>query len=195
MTKQSQKNKNRILEYLRENPNLQRACKKAGFARSTIYRWMYDDIDFRDGIRDAQEIGQDTINDYVEAKLMENIQTNNQRSIEFYLRHNDPRYATNQTEAKYHNQRMSARTQSIPYGIDQMYYNTELKMYDKSVELTKIQETFDDIRAQSIDPNTPISAEQLGQEFAREFYKLYPEAKTMHETQMKQFLDFKKSAD
>ena len=43
------------------------ACKKAGIARSTLYRWMEDDTSFRDDVRDAQEIGQDTMNDYVEA--------------------------------------------------------------------------------------------------------------------------------
>ena len=80
MTKFSRANRNKILGLLRENPNLQRACKKAGIARSTLYRWMEEDTNFRNDVRDAQEIGQDTMNDYVEAKLMENIQNNMQKS-------------------------------------------------------------------------------------------------------------------
>lgn len=187
MTKQSRTNKNKILELLKENPNLQRACKKAGFARSTVYRWMEEDIDFRDDIRDAQEIGQDTMNDYVEAKLMENIQGNNQRSIEFYLRHNNPKYASSRVESEYFGKRGISRVTTIPYGVDQMYYSGEIQMHDKAMEVKRIRQMMSDALAETHDPNKPVPPEALGKEFAREFYAFFPGSEEKVRNQMEEY--------
>lgn len=187
MTKQSRTNKNKILELLKENPNLQRACKKAGFARSTVYRWMEEDIDFRDDVRNAQEIGYDTMNDYVEAKLMENIQTNNQRSIEFYLRHNNQRYASTRVETEYFDKRGVGRVGMMPYGVDGMYYTGEIQMYDKATELMQLRQMIDDVKSETRDPDEPVPPEALSKDFAREFYAAFPDAKEKIDAQMKEY--------
>lgn len=151
---------------------MQRACKKAGFARSTVYRWMEKDLGFRNAVRDAQEIGQDTMNDYVEAKLFENIQSNNQRSIEFYLRHNNPKYASTHVETEYFAKRGMGRIATMPIGVDLVYFNSELAVLARMAE---VEETRKMIRDSKFDPDEPIDPELFGWEFTRELYKAFPD--------------------
>lgn len=189
MTKFSRANRNKILGLLRENPNLQRACKKAGIARSTLYRWMEDDTSFRDDVRDAQEIGQDTMNDYVEAKLMENIQNNMQKSIEFYLRHNNPKYASTRVETEYFDKRGIGRITHLPVGIDPMYYSGELDMLDKLAERIELRRQMHEAKMDTsdYDPHRPIRPEKLGKMFAEEFYRAFPNAKDIIDDQLYEY--------
>lgn len=189
MTKFSRANRNKILGLLRENPNLQRACKKAGIARSTLYRWMEDDTSFRDDVRNAQEIGQDTMNDYVEAKLMENIQNNIQRSIEFYLRHNSQKYASTRVETEYFDKRGAGRITHLPVGIDPMYYSGELDMLDKLAERMELRRQMYEAKKEGgdYDPHRPIRPEQLGAMFAEEFYNAFPNAKDIIDDQLYEY--------
>ena len=183
MTKLNRTNRNKILGFLRENPNFQRACKKAGFARSTVYRWMEDDASFRDNVRDAQEIGQDTMNDYTEAKLVENVQNNIQRAIEFYLRHNNPKYASNRVESEYFDKRGIARALTMPVGIDQMYYQGELKGIDFAATLLLIKHLSE---GGMIDPNDYIknaagTADAYDPMIMKSLFKKFPELSKEYE--------------
>ncbi len=197
MTKFSRVYRNKILSLLRENPNLQRACKKAGIARSTLYRWMEDDTEFRDDVRDAQEIGQDTMNDYVEAKLMENIQNNTQRSIEFYLRHNSPKYASTRVETEYFDKRGIGRITHLPIGIDPMYYSGEIDMLDKLAERMELRRAMNEAKfdTEDYDPNRPIRPERLGKMFAEEFYQAFPNAKDIIDDQLYEYDKKKQQED
>lgn len=185
MTKFSRAYRNKILSLLRENPNLQRACKKAGIARSTLYRWMEENVDFRDDVRDAQEIGQDTMNDYVEAKLMENIQNNTQRSIEFYLRHNSPKYASTRVETEYFDKRGIGRITHLPVGVDPMYYSGEINVLDELAERIELRRAANE--AKERDPSRPIRPEELGSIFAEEFYRAFPDAKAIIDDQIREY--------
>lgn len=187
MTKPSQKSKTKILEILRDNPNFQRACKKAGFARSTAYRWMEKDPGFRDAVRDAQEIGQDTMNDYVEAKLLENVQNNNQRSIEFYLRHNNSKYAATQVETHYFAKRSMGRIATMPTGVDRVYYNSELTSLEKMAEIMEIRQMVRDAVSEKCDPDEPINPELFDREFARELFKAFPELRATGLKQIEEY--------
>ena len=189
MTKLSRANRTKILGFLQENPNIQRACKKAGIARSTLYRWMEDDTTFRDDVRDAQEIGQDTMNDYVETKLLENIQNNNQRSVEFYLRHNSQKYASTRAETEYFDKRGVGRIAHMPIGIDPMYYSGEIDMLDKIAERIRIRRELEEAKIADgdYDPDEPIPPERFGKTFAEEFYKAFPDAEEKIRDQMQEY--------
>lgn len=189
MTKLSRATRSKILGLLRENPNLQRACKKAGIARSTLYRWIGDDVNFRDEVRDAQEVGQDTMNDYVEAKLIENIQANNQRSIEFYLRHNNQKYASTRVESEYFNKRSFGRIEHMPTGTDQMYFSEDMKLIDEIAERLEFRQMLREVKmsTEGYDPDEPVTPEKLGRIFAEEFYGAFPDAKKKIDSQIRKY--------
>lgn len=149
---------------------------------------MEKDPGFRDAVRDAQEIGQDTMNDYVEAKLLENVQNNNQRSIEFYLRHNNSKYAATQVETHYFAKRSMGRIATMPTGVDRVYYNSELTSLDKMAETMEVRQMVRDIMGRERDPDEPVNPELLGEEFARELFKALPELKA---TGLKQIEEYK----
>lgn len=166
-----------------------RACKTIGIARSTLYRWMENDTSFRDAVRDAQEIGQDTMNDYVESKLIENARNGVPRSIEFFLRHNNPKYASNRVETDYFDKRGVGRVTHLPVGIDGMYYGGELKMLDAITDRLKIRRELAEakIAGGMYDPDEPVDIEAFGKVFAEEFYRAFPDAKEKITEQMQEY--------
>ncbi len=146
---------------------------------------MEDDTSFRDDVRDAQEIGQDTMNDYVEAKLMENIQNNTQRSIEFYLRHNSQKYASTRVETEYFDKRGIGRITHMPLGVDPMYYSGEIDMLYKLAERMELRRIANE--GEDYDPDRPIRPELLGNMFAEEFYRAFPDAKDLIDDQLYEY--------
>lgn len=58
------------------------ACKKSRISRQTYYNWIKQDNDFKEKVHDISE---EQI-DYVESKLIENIEKNDTTAIIFYLK-------------------------------------------------------------------------------------------------------------
>jgi hypothetical protein len=58
------------------------ACEQVGIARSTHYRWMELDEEYKKAVDDVQEFQLD----FVESKLFENINNNDTTSTIFYLK-------------------------------------------------------------------------------------------------------------
>lgn len=86
-----------LVKELEKNYLFQRACNKLGFTRSTIYRWMQEDEEFAAAIRHAQLIGRRYMSDFVESKLLKNIDNQEQRAIEFWLKNNNEHYRSPET--------------------------------------------------------------------------------------------------
>ena len=185
----SKSSKKRILEILEDNPSILRACKILGIARSTLYRWMDSDNVFRDAVRDSQEIGQDTMNDYVESKLIENIRAGIPRSIEFHMRHNNPKYASNRVESEHFDKRSVGRMAYMPSGVDGMYYSAEININDTLAERIRIRQELNKVKTTGgmYDPEKPIDIEMLGKIFAEEFYMAFPDAKEKISEQMQEY--------
>ena len=58
------------------------ACKRTGITRQTYYNWINTDNEFKERVNDIQEAQKD----YVESKLIENIEKNDTTAIIFYLK-------------------------------------------------------------------------------------------------------------
>ena len=85
-----------LVKELEKNYLLQRACSKLGLTRSTVYRWMQEDPAFAAELRAAQGIGRRYMSDYVESKLLKNVEDQNQRAIEFWLKSNNEHYRSHE---------------------------------------------------------------------------------------------------
>jgi hypothetical protein len=84
--------KSKFIEYLRETPLVNLACKKVGISRATYYRWFKDDREFREDIQKVIRQGRANINDLAEATLIKMIKRENFHAIRFWLQHNNSRY-------------------------------------------------------------------------------------------------------
>lgn len=82
----------RLLRELENNPLIERACKKANVGRSTYYGWCAADANFKAQAYEAQQRGRAKFNDFVESKLMENINDHHYPSIALWLRSNHDAY-------------------------------------------------------------------------------------------------------
>jgi hypothetical protein len=59
------------------------ACKKTDTPRSTYYKWIKEDEEFRNKVDEIDNVKLD----FVESQLFKNIQNQKERSIIFYLQH------------------------------------------------------------------------------------------------------------
>ena len=79
----TRKNKKNILSELESSfGNVTIACKNAGIARATFYKWLNDDDEFK---KMVDEVNESAI-DYVESSLMRLIKKGNPTAIIFYLK-------------------------------------------------------------------------------------------------------------
>lgn len=81
-----------ILEELSKVPNVSIACERVGISRQTLYRWIKEDIKFKNKFEHAISLGNESINDLAESKLISNIKEGKQRSIEYWLNNNKRKY-------------------------------------------------------------------------------------------------------
>jgi hypothetical protein len=81
-----------LVEELEKTGNALNSCSKLGLARATYYRWRKDDLEFRNITDEAIEMGRANMVDFAESKLIKNVESGNQRAIEFLLKYNSSRY-------------------------------------------------------------------------------------------------------
>lgn len=84
--------KDKFLETLETLPIVSVACKRAGINKATIYRWLKDDVAFKDRYDDALRRGRETLVDHAESKLLKLIDKENLGAIRYFLDSNDKRY-------------------------------------------------------------------------------------------------------
>ena len=82
----------KFLEELSKIPIVSIACEKTGLSRQTVYRWREEDLHFRNAFDNALEMGNNSITDLAESKLISNVNNGNQRAIEFLLINNKRKY-------------------------------------------------------------------------------------------------------
>jgi len=94
MSRNIDRDKQKLLEKLNRTPIVEVACKQAGVPRSTYYRWRNDDEDFAEQCDEAIDHSADLINDLAESQLINAIKDKNLGAITFWLKHHHRRYVT-----------------------------------------------------------------------------------------------------
>jgi len=94
ITSNKAREKQRVIEQLSDMPIVEVACRRAGVARATYYRWLKKDPEFARQCREALEQSTSAVSDIAEAKLINAIQDGNMSAISFWLRNHHNSYRT-----------------------------------------------------------------------------------------------------
>ena len=89
-----QKERQALIEALKEMPIVQVACKRVGVSRATYYRWRKEDMHFYEQSEEALSEGIEYINDMSESQLVTLIKEKKMPAIAMWLRHNHMRYGS-----------------------------------------------------------------------------------------------------
>lgn len=81
-----------VLEQLRRVPIIQVAAEKVGVSRTTIYRWRDESEQYRKDLEAALAEGEALINDLGESQLLTLMKDKHWPSIQFWLRHRNPKF-------------------------------------------------------------------------------------------------------
>ena len=90
--KRQEKDKQLLIETLKETPIITAACKKAGIGRATYYRWRKEDKYFSQQCDNALKQGNEYINDMSESQLVSLIREKSWPAISFWLRKCNPKF-------------------------------------------------------------------------------------------------------
>ncbi len=83
--RKSKKLLKQIIAELEKMPNKSYVCQKLGISRQTLYRWIEDDLDFSDGVELAIRIGNESMSDLAESKLVEMVKEGDFRAVRYLL--------------------------------------------------------------------------------------------------------------
>ncbi len=84
--------KSKLIQILEETPLVNYACKKIGMGRTTFYRWMKSNLQFKKDVEHALQNGRFQWSEIAESALMKNVKNGKMDAVKFYLTHNDKRY-------------------------------------------------------------------------------------------------------
>lgn len=74
-----------FLEELKKVPIISSACSKLDISRNTIYRWRKEDRLFAEELDAALGVGDDSINDLAESKVIQHIKNGEPWAIKYWL--------------------------------------------------------------------------------------------------------------
>lgn len=94
MSRNQQKDKEKLLDQLKKTPIVQVACERCGVPRATYYRWRKDDESFAEACEAAVEESTGFVNDMAESQLIAAIKEKNMTAIIYWLKSNHAKYAT-----------------------------------------------------------------------------------------------------
>ena len=87
------KQKENVLEEIKNIPILLMVCKKTNVSRATIYRWLQTDPIFRKEYEKSKVQGSEGINDIAKLNLITKIKDGDFKAIVFWLTHRDKDFA------------------------------------------------------------------------------------------------------
>ena len=89
----TEKEKNQLIDNLRQMPIIESACRKTNISRTTFYRWKKDDKEFAKVADEAMHEGENLISDLSENQLISLIRDGNFQAIQLWLKHHHKKYA------------------------------------------------------------------------------------------------------
>ena len=89
----TEKDKNQLIENLRQMPIIESACRKTNISRTTFYRWKREDKEFAKSADEAMHEGENLISDLSENQLISLIRDGNFQAIQLWLKHHHKKYA------------------------------------------------------------------------------------------------------
>lgn len=89
----TEKEKNQLIDNLRQMPIIESACRKTNISRTTFYRWKKDDKEFAKAAEEAMHEGENLISDLSENQLISLIRDGNFQAIQFWLKHRSKKYS------------------------------------------------------------------------------------------------------
>lgn len=87
-----EKDKQALIEALKEMPIARVACKRAGVSRATYYRWRNEDRKFLEQCYEAISVGIEAINEMSDSQLISLIGEKSLQAIKWWQQHNHERY-------------------------------------------------------------------------------------------------------
>lgn len=99
ISKRQKMQRETLLTELRKNSVMTVACQKSGIPRSTVYRWIKEDLDFFEAVDEASNEGRTIINDMAESVVIKKIRGENLQAAKYWLAHNSGRYRTKTVRA------------------------------------------------------------------------------------------------
>ncbi len=89
-----------LLEQLEKVPIVQIACDRSSIARTTYYRWLKEDKQFKKVAEAALTAGEALINDMSESQLIALIRDKNFSAVRYWLDRHHPKYGIERNEQK-----------------------------------------------------------------------------------------------
>lgn len=93
------KDKESLLEEIRQNSIIELACKKTGIGRTTFYRWRKEDFNFAVKVSEAIEQGRSVITDMVLSQFIKKIQEGYFPALKSWMDHHDDYFISKSTDA------------------------------------------------------------------------------------------------
>jgi hypothetical protein len=87
------KEKQTLLDNLRQMPIIELACKKSCICRASFYNWKKNDKEFAKAAEEAVFEGESLITDMSESQLISLIRDGNFQAIQLWLKHHHKKYA------------------------------------------------------------------------------------------------------
>lgn len=94
------KQKELIVETLRDTGNIEAACRKVGISRNTYYVWTRSDDRFRKESEEALVVGTETVCDTLESRLVARANSGDLGALKYFLGNKHPHYSIRASSRK-----------------------------------------------------------------------------------------------
>jgi transposase-like protein len=81
-----------VINKIKDELTVKAVCEKLGLSRQTVYRWIKEDEQFAEKLKEARKEAISDMNDLCENKVIQKIMADNDGMIKFWLRYHHDDY-------------------------------------------------------------------------------------------------------